>query len=221
MNNELDHSKHPIKLSIFWAIVYTFIATSILFGMSIVADQYRTHIIPTGSVALTIPYSKYTVGEKINFTIKNNYNSSIYIINNCPSEPLAVYKQIDGKWVLQHDQASTYECPTEQRQIDIKAGETMNGSFAPWPNLFSQPGKYRIVAFVEYYNALPYQDIEVVQVTAKVPSAPTTNPTTYSNSNPNPQSTSTGTNAGTSTTNPTTNIQPENTNKSDNESKDD
>ena len=164
MNNELNHSKNPIKLSFFWIVVYAIIAMSILVVVSMVANQYRTHTLPTGDITLTIPYSKYAVGETINFTIKNNFNSSIYLINNCPSEPLGVYKLINGEWIRQHDQASRYDCPNEQRQVTVGPGGTVDGDFAPWTNLFSQPGKYRIVAFVEYYNSLPYQDLEVVKM---------------------------------------------------------
>lgn len=70
--------------------------------------------------------------------------------------------KIKDNWVRQNDEASLKECPTKQRQVTIKAGETTTGTFAPWHNLFKKPGKYRIVAFVEYYNSLPYQDIEVI-----------------------------------------------------------
>ena len=188
MNNELNHSKNPIKLSFFWIVVYAIIAMSILVVVSMVANQYRTHKLPTGDVTLTIPYSKYAVGETINFTIKNNFNSSIYLINNCPSEPLGVYKLINGEWIRQHDQASQYDCPNEQRQVTVGPGGTVDGDFAPWTNLFSQPGKYRIVAFVEYYNSLPYQDLEVVKVPGSASNSQTqantvTAPTTTSTQN--------------------------------------
>ena len=82
MNNELDHLKHPFKLSLFWVVVYILIAGFIIGGANIAANQVRTHTLPTGDVTLTISYSKYVVGESVTFTIKNNYNSSISILNN-------------------------------------------------------------------------------------------------------------------------------------------
>ncbi len=175
MNNELDHLKHPFKLSLFWVVVYILIAGFIIGGANIAANQVRTHTLPTGDVTLSILYSKYVVGESVNFTIKNNYNSSISILNNCPAEPLAVYRQAsDGSWIRQHDYASYGACSTEQRQVSVAAGQSVSGNFDPWPNLFVNPGKYRVVAFVEYYNALPYQEFEVV--------APKTASTTQSQS---------------------------------------
>ncbi|MEI7917934.1 MAG: hypothetical protein WCH58_00970 [Candidatus Saccharibacteria bacterium] len=203
MNNELDHLKHPFKLSLFWVVVYVLIAGFIIGGANIAANQIRTHTLPTGDVTLTIPYSKYVVGESVNFTIKNNYNSSISILNNCPAEPLAVYRQAsDGSWIRQHDYASYGACSTEQRQVSVAAGQSVSGNFDPWPNLFVNPGKYRVVAFVEYYNALPYQEFEVVAPkTASTTQQQSSNiadstsavstPSTASNSSSSSQSTST------------------------------
>jgi len=167
MNDELNNMRHPSRLRIFWVIVYISIIAIIVAVAGVSASQLRTHIIPTGTIQLSVPYSKYVVGETVSFSIKNNYNSSIYVINKCPQEPLAVYRQENNKWVRQHDYALEENCPEEQRQVITVAGGTVNGNFAAWPNLFLKPGKYRIVAFVEYYNALPYQDIEVIAGTSK------------------------------------------------------
>jgi hypothetical protein len=119
------------------------------------------------------------VGETISFTITNNYNSPLYVLNNCPNEPLAVYRLQDSSWVRQHDTASLEECPTEDRQVSVAANAVTSGDFSAWHNLFSQPGKYRVVAYVEYYNALPYQEFEVIaKPLAKTVSSPTTAPST-------------------------------------------
>ncbi len=162
INNELDHIYHSSRLSLFWVLVYSTIIILIFSGAGMAATKIRTHTLPTGKITLTIPYSKYVVGESISFTIKNEYNSSVYVFNNCPAEPLAVYRQVDGLWVRQHEQASISECSGEDRQVSVAAGAIVDSNFDLWQNLFIQPGKYRIVAFVEYYNALPYQEFEVV-----------------------------------------------------------
>ena len=207
MNNELDLLKNPLKLSLFWVVVYILIAGFIIGGANIAASQVRTHTLPTGDVTLSISYSKYVVGESVAFTIKNNYNSSISILNNCPAEPLAVYRQAsDGSWIRQHDYASYGGCSTEQRQVSVAAGQSITGSFDPWQNLFVNPGKYRVVAFVEYYNALPYQEFEVVapktasttqqqssNVADTTPSITTPAPAPSSSTNSSSQSTSTDT----------------------------
>ena len=49
-----------------------------------------------------------------------------------------------------------------------------SASFANWPRLFDKAGKYRIVAYVQYYNLVPYSDIEIIEKpTAPAASAPT------------------------------------------------
>lgn len=164
---ELGNAQHPLRIRIFWAAVYLSIVVGFVFGMYAAATRIKTHTLPVGQVQLTIPYSKYLVGETVSFTLTNNYNSPIYIINNCPSEPLEVYRQEGGKWVRQHDQAAISDCHIEQRQVIVPANGIVNGTFAPWHNLFSTPGKYRVVAFVEYYNALPYQELEIIAQPAK------------------------------------------------------
>lgn len=172
MNNELNNVHHPSRLRFFWIAIYCLVIVSIVFVVVIVADQIKTHILPTGQVKLTVPYSKYLVGETVSYTLKNNYNSSVYIINNCPSEPLAVYRLEKDKWIRQHDQASKSECAGENRQVSIAAGDSISGNFAPWHHLFSQPGKYRLVAVVEHYNSLPYQEFEVVAANVSTVSTP-------------------------------------------------
>jgi len=162
MNDNNSIVRHPFRFRASWSIVYILAISLIVFLAGSAAMGIRTHSLPTGSVKLSVPYSKYLVGETISFTIQNNYNSSINVVNNCPAEPLAVYYQVNGSWVRQHGQALLDECPNEDRQVSVKPGGSIDGSFKPWQNLFGKPGKYRIVAFVEYYNALPYQDIEVI-----------------------------------------------------------
>lgn len=169
MNNELKHYRKPIVLTIFWLAFYTALTTVVVSAFYVAADNITTHTLPTGSVSMTTDYSKYVVGETINFTVKNNYNSSIFIENDCPNEPLAIYKLIDNNWVRQHDNASVKDCPDESRKVSVAAGQSISGNFKSWPRLFSTAGKYRIVAFVEYYNSLPYQDIEIIEKTVAAP----------------------------------------------------
>lgn len=187
MNNELRHLLHPIGLRIFWIGIYIFLAAFTVTGFTYAATQVRKHTLPVGKVELSIPYSKYVAGESIEFSLKNNYNSSIFVLNNCPTEPLAVYYQENGKWVRKHLTASHDACSDEDRQVAVAAGKTVTGNFNAWQSMFAQPGKYRIVAFVEYYNSLPYQDIEIVakvdtQTQITDDSASIYSPTTNNNS---------------------------------------
>ncbi|PIZ62693.1 hypothetical protein COY17_02125 [Candidatus Saccharibacteria bacterium CG_4_10_14_0_2_um_filter_52_9] len=193
MNGELLYTRNPRHFRILWAVAYIVIFILLIAGLYAAASRIRTHTLPVGSIELSVPYSKYAVGETVTFSIKNNFNSQAYVTNSCPAEPLAVYRQDGSKWVRIHDQASEGDCPDEQRQVGIPAGGTTNGNFAAWPNLFSQPGKYRIVAYVQHYNALPYQEIEIIA-----------RPATSANQTPTQQSTS-GTTSPSIQTQPTEN----------------
>lgn len=162
MKPRLNKAENMLKRNVFWGVLYVVILVAFSLAVFLVTDRMQTHIIPNGQIELNVPYSKYLQGETVSFSIKNNFDSSVYVINGCPGEPLAVYKRVNSKWIRIHDQASESDCPEEQRKVSVAAGTTVNGNFKPWHNLFSEPGNYRIVAYVENYNALPYQDFEVV-----------------------------------------------------------
>jgi len=174
MNGELHYAHNKLRSRVYWAITYIVIIAAVLFGLYQVAASMQTHTLPAGEIQLSVPYSKYLVGEPITFSIKNNYNSTIYILNDCPNEPLNVYRLVGTVWTRVHDTAAVSECPTQDRMIEVGANGSVDGSFAPWHNLFITPGKYRVVAYVEYYNALPYQEFEVVDKPAA--KAPTQTP---------------------------------------------
>ncbi len=169
MNGELLYVHNPRRFRIAWILFYVVALALISFGAYAYANRIRTHAIPVGQVQLTIPYSTYLVGESVTFTLHNHYNSPIYVTNACPKEPLDVYRQERGAWVHIHDTASASDCATEEREVKIPASGSMSGSFDPWHNLFARPGKYRVVAYVEYYNALPYQDITIIAKPKPVP----------------------------------------------------
>ena len=174
MRGELRYVYSKVFSRIFWIIFWFVLLVLIVYGLYQAASTIQMRKLPTGQIQLVVPYSKYVIGETVTFTVKNNYNSSIYLTNSCPAEPLNVYRQENGTWVRIHDTASTNDCTDEHRQIEIAANGSASGSFGPWHHLFDVPGKYRIVAYVEYYDALPYQDFEVI---AKyVPAQPVANP---------------------------------------------
>ncbi len=162
MNRELYHHAHRRRRLVGWILFYILLALAVLAILYYVATQIRTHTLPVGQIQLDIPHSQYLVGETVTFEIKNYLNAPVYVVNKCPGEPLAVYIKQNGIWVRVHDQANAKDCPAEDRQVSIAANSSLNGSFAAWHQLFHQPGLYRVVAVVEHYNALPYQDFEVI-----------------------------------------------------------
>ncbi len=162
MRGELRYAHSKWFSRIAWLLFWIVSLGILAYGIYLIIGNIQMRSLPAGQIRLSVPYSKYLVGETVTFTIKNNFNSAIYLTNDCPAEPLYVYRQENGAWVRIHDTAAASDCPTESRQIEVAANGSVSGSFAPWHNLFNTPGKYRVVAYVEYYDALPYQDFEVV-----------------------------------------------------------
>ncbi len=174
MRGELLYVHNPNRIRLYWAIFWSVLLVAVLVATYQVAAHVRTHTAATGQLSLAVPYTKYTVGEEVAFSLTNSFNTTIFVSNECPSEPLMVYRQINNKWVRIHDSVSQSDCKNESRTIAVPSNGVVTGSFAKWKNLFAKPGKYRIVAYVEYYNALPYQDIEIIEKpTAVATQAPT------------------------------------------------
>ncbi len=185
MRGELRHVLHPRRTIFMWGIFYTALIAAAIVIFLIFASRIRTYSMPAGAIQLNVPYKTYLVGEPITFTLTNNYNSSIYVSNDCPNEPLAVYRQDSaGTWVRIHAKTDLKNCVQKDRQIKVASGKQQSGSYADWPDLFAQPGKYRIVAYVEYFDIAPYQDFEII-AKPKPPAAPkqTTNTITIPSTN--------------------------------------
>ncbi len=177
-------------LILFWAI-------------NLLGSRIHTRSIPSGSISVSTNYSKYLIGEPVTFTISNNFNSTIYVNNNCPDEPLEVYKyQTDGTWVQVHDDTVTSECKDSDRQIVVAPNDSATGSYERWPNLFKEPGRYRVVAYVEFYNELPYQDFDIVAIPEL--STPATTNNTSQASPSSSQSSNTNSSAQTNSAQPST-----------------
>ena len=185
--SELSYINNPWRQRIIWIIIYSVVLSTLVLGLYKFAEHLRTHSVPVGQITLNIPYTRYLVGEPITFTINNNFNSPVYITNQCPREPLSVYRYDNSQWVRIHDIAAEKECPDEERLEMVPANGSVSGSFVPWHNLFSQPGKYRVVVYVAYYNTLPYQDFEVIAAPAIPMPVNTSTQTKSSSSSQNQQ----------------------------------
>lgn len=170
--------------------------------------RVKTRLIPNGNVSLSSTYSKYIVGEDISVNINNDFNSTIYFDNNCPDEPLDVYRLENTTWVRIHAKADENKCQQNTNKEGIPPNEARDVSFAAWPDLFSEPGKYRVVAYVEYYDQLPFTDFEVI-IKPKIPEIPK-----ISTSNPASSSSSTNPSSNSGLTMPTTNSSSTPSNKS-------
>ena len=162
MRKELLHAANPWRVRLTWVAIYLVLMSATLGTLYIMLERVRTFSLPTGGVELSVPYSTYLVGETVSFTVKNDFNSPIYVNNSCPSEPLSVYRQVNGSWLRIHDTTAISNCATQDRTVMIPPNSSMTATFANWPHLFDTPGNYRVVMMVQYYNALPYQDFQVI-----------------------------------------------------------
>lgn len=169
IRSEDFHAKHPYRAYVGWALFYIVLILAAVFIFLQFASSLHTQSVPQGSVALKIPYAKYLSGEAITFSVTNNYNSTISITNNCPQEPLAVYRQVNKVWRRTHATSKVNTCSEKLRTITIEPGRTVSGSYKNWPGLFKTPGKYRVAVFVQYFGAVAYQDVTIV----KRPKTPT------------------------------------------------
>jgi hypothetical protein len=199
-----------LKIAV-WSVFYTVILGGFAYYMYTISKDVNTYGFVNGSIQVATSQAKYTVGDTISYTLTNNLASPITLVNNCPQEPLHVYKWENSQWQRIHDTAGSGACDSAQKQITIASGQAINGSFANWKNLFAQPGIYRVVAFASNYTQLPYADFQVVAPPAAAPQptiiyqpvyTPVYTPV-YINNN-------SGTSGGTRTTTPTNNTAPTN-----------
>jgi hypothetical protein len=213
--NLMEVQRHQFHF--LWGIGALIVLSGIGLWVLTTAAKIRTHTLPVGGVELSMPYSKYLIGEPITFTLRNNYNSPVYVENACPNEPLNVYLLKNTTWIRLHDTATLQACPSEDRQISVPPNGIINGNFLAWPHLFTKPGHYRVVAYVEYYSALPYQEFDIITTPApyQPPLAAVTQATTQGGiaSTVTPSltrgtTTTTTTTTGTTTTRPPTSATP-------------
>ena len=151
--------KHPNHHLHLIALYTTFVLPMALVGYLSTKNIHAASL-PSGKIKLTAA-SQIALGEKVGFAVTNDTDSTIYIENHCPSEPLSVYKWENNGWQPQHATNSTKVCKVEERKIAIKPHETAAAAYNSWPELFSQRGTYRINAQVEGYDQVLSHDIVV------------------------------------------------------------
>lgn len=159
---ELYHVIHPHRSKINWIIFYLVILACFFASFYLVASHIRTRGIVTGKIEINTPFSKYLIGEDISFTIKNGYNTTIFVTNKCPEEPVAIYFREDNTWKRIHGTATKSDCSFQERQVQVPANSFVTVSLSPWHNLFTQVGQYRLVSVVNGFDELPFVDFEII-----------------------------------------------------------
>lgn len=119
--------------------------------------------LPSNTVEVKMSKPSYQVGEVVRFTISNNLKGTVYITNNCPNEPLTVFRQQQGAWAQIHDTATNSDkCLNEPRTYPVASGTQLSATYIFWPKLFSSPGHYRITVPVEGFDSGPSAEFDVV-----------------------------------------------------------
>ena len=128
-------------------------------------SHYSQNQLPSGFVELKLNKTKYQLGEQISFRVINHFPTPIYVLNQCPSEPLHVFKWNGESWIQLHDktQDADSECYQEPRNIAIASEGQREYNFDEWPNLFTQPGVYRIAMNIDHYDDIPFQDFVILE----------------------------------------------------------
>lgn len=147
-----------------WVALYVFIVlAAVVFGAT-AYNEYNETKIPPGYVELKSNKSHYEPGDPIEFTVTNHFPVPVYVINECPKEPLNVYKWQGDEWIQIHDTADTKsECYEQERSVSISPEGARSYNFSDWPNLFENPGVYRIAMAIEHSGDIPFADFIVTE----------------------------------------------------------
>lgn len=155
-----------------WIFFYILLFAAFIAVVYLQGEKVNTLQLPNGQIQLTTSKSKYTVGDTVSFSLKNNFSTPIYLVNKCPQEPLHVYQYKNSSWQRIHDQAGANACSNTPAKITIPAGGTVTKNYASWPHLFGGPGIYRLVAYADNYPNIAYADFQVVAPPPKPLAAP-------------------------------------------------
>lgn len=153
------------RFHLLWVILYLLlIGGATAFGAHLY-EKNDQDVLPTGSIELLVSKTKYQLGEMVEFTVVNHFPTTIYVTNQCPGEPLNVYRWQDMKWTQIHDTSTDEngECSSQERDVGIMPEDSRGYDFKDWPNLFKDPGVYRIAMLVQHSNDVFFQDFTVLE----------------------------------------------------------
>ncbi|HEV2403727.1 MAG TPA: hypothetical protein VGS08_06030 [Candidatus Saccharimonadales bacterium] len=118
---------------------------------------------PQSHLAIITSQAVYHSGEIVTATLANSSDVNVFVVNNCPNNPLAVYRQVQGRWVRITATAPIAICAGDPSTYEIPASSKLTTDYRHWPSLFTQPGLYRIVFTPEFYTQGASVDFRVVR----------------------------------------------------------
>jgi len=172
-NKELRSPSMVRRFNITLITSYVVLILGVLVLAWIVYSSHRGIELPYGKINLKMSKQKYQPNDEVSFSVTNNLPDTVYVANNCPNEPFAIFKWQTNSWARIHDKVKSQDslCYKQPRNVPIPANSTVTYHFSDWENLFSSPGVYRVAMEVDHYNQIPYQDFAILEP-APVQSAP-------------------------------------------------
>lgn len=151
----MTHLSYAAKMRIFTTGTLLVIVGSFTL-VSYHATQ-RLHALSPAPAGLYIytDQASYAAGQVVGVTIANTTSKTVYLSNNCPEQPLFVYRQTAAGWIGIHAATDPGKCAGEPLEYTIPAGRSVPVDYSYWPGLFSKPGTYRLVANLESYSSGP------------------------------------------------------------------
>lgn len=96
-----------------------------------------------GSVIFETTKDEYSRVQKVNLKITNNTTKDVIIPNECPNEPLNVYRYEKNEWI-EKTASPEMDC-TETSDITVKPGKKINIVYDNWNYaIFSSTGRFKI-----------------------------------------------------------------------------
>jgi len=124
-------------------IVFLTIFLVVNFVMNLFIDSPQEIEAKTDTIVFETTKQEYSRLKPITVKIENYTENAIKIKNDCPSEPLSVYKKEKNDWI-QKTASPKVEC-TDTSDITIEAGEKTTIAYNSWNHaLFSEMGTFKI-----------------------------------------------------------------------------
>ena len=128
-------------------------------SQSWVLEPFRD--LPPDAVEIVLSKDSYEVGEEIIFGVQNKTDRSLRVENECPYEPLEIYRWNDSRWEHIKAQAKV-ECRADHEDIMIEPYSLVGSTFLPWSNIiFKEVGKYRLELKIEGFGNNFYKEFEI------------------------------------------------------------
>lgn len=188
LNQELRSPRMTRNHHLLWILLYVVLIAAIAVFL---LHEYREHSqnqLPSGHIELKVSKKRYQPKEIVSFSVTNYFPTAIYVENDCPSEPLHVYKWENNTWIQIRDEAKEKlsSCYKQGRRVAVAANSSVTYNYKDWPELFAKPGVYRLVMKIDHYNELPFQDFVVLEprkviqqpTQTIIPQTPTLQPST-------------------------------------------